>query len=105
MLAQVRRHTKFKYGYQVPNNYLEALMLDKQNGNKKWQDAVELELSQIDEYQTFKDNGRAIFKGKDILNAPKGYKRIRVHLVFDVKHDGRHKARLVAEGHLTQLPV
>ncbi len=61
MLAQFRRHTKFKYGYQAPNNYLEALMLDKQNGNSKWQDAVELELSQIDEYQTFKDNGKAIF--------------------------------------------
>ena len=29
----------------------------------------------------------------------------RVHMVFDVKHDGRHKARLVADGHLTQTPV
>ena len=26
-------------------------------------------------------------------------------LVFDVKHDGRHKARFVAGGHLTQVPL
>jgi Reverse transcriptase (RNA-dependent DNA polymerase) len=25
--------------------------------------------------------------------------------VFDVKHDGRHKARLVADGHLTDIPL
>jgi hypothetical protein len=30
---------------------------------------------------------------------------IRVHLVFDIKHDGRHKARLVADGHLTGIPL
>lgn len=26
-------------------------------------------------------------------------------MVYDVKHDGRHKARLVAGGHLTETPV
>ena len=36
---------------------------------------------------------------------PKGYQKIRVHLVYAVKHDGRHKARLVADGHLTEVPV
>jgi hypothetical protein len=35
------------------------------------------------------------------VNAPSGYKKIRVHFVFDVKRDGRHEARLVADGHLT----
>jgi len=25
--------------------------------------------------------------------------------VFDVKHDGRHKACLVADGHLTDIPL
>jgi hypothetical protein len=34
-------------------------------------------------------------------NVPSGYKRIRCHMIYDVKHDGRHKARLVAGGHLT----
>ena len=36
---------------------------------------------------------------------PEGYKRIPVHFVYDVKHDGRHKARLVAGGHLTGTPL
>ena len=30
---------------------------------------------------------------------------IKVHLVFTVKFHGRHKARLVAEGHLTPEPI
>ena len=55
-----------------------------------------MELDQQDEYSTFKDVGDT---------PPKGYKKIRVHLVFDVKHDGRHKARLVADGHLTDIPL
>ena len=46
----------------------------------------------------FKDQGKR-------LDIPKGYKKIRVHLIYDVKHDGRHKARLVADGHLTDIPV
>ena len=38
-------------------------------------------------------------------------KKINIHtrkfkfLIFDVKHDGRHKARMVADGHLTDIPV
>ena len=70
----------------------------KSNGNTKWQDAVALEMQQLDEYDTFKDIGK---------NAPisSDYKKIRVHLVFAVKHDGRHKARLVADGHLTDVPI
>ena len=31
--------------------------------------------------------------------------RIKVHLVFAVKFDGRHKARLGADGHLTAEPI
>ena len=36
--------------------------------------------------------------------APEGHKKIKVYLVFDMKHDGGHKARLVASGHLTDIP-
>ena len=32
-------------------------------------------------------------------------KQIRVQLIFAVKHDGRHKARLAAGGHLTPDPI
>jgi hypothetical protein len=99
-LRQVRRSAVYKFGYQVPRTYREALEIDAKNGNTKWQDAVSLELSQIDDYSTFTDIGH-----KDQAKIPKGYQKLRVHLVFDVKHDGRHKARLVADGHLTGEPV
>jgi hypothetical protein len=36
---------------------------------------------------------------------PSGYKKIRAHLVYDVKHDGCHKARIVANGHLMMVPI
>ena len=34
-----------------------------------------------------------------------GHKNIRVHLVFDVKHDGCHCTRLIAGSHPTDVPV
>ena len=91
---------RYKYGFEVPRNYEHALRLDERNKNTRWQDAVILELRQIDEYKAFTDHGHHT-KSKP----PDGYKKIRVHLVFDVKHDGRHKARLVADGHLTDIPL
>jgi hypothetical protein len=47
-------------------------------------------------HQTFIDKGH-----HTNTKTPDGYKKIRVYLVFDVKHDGHHKARLVADRHLT----
>ena len=87
---------KYKYGYEVPKNYADAVRLDERNKTTKWQDAVALEMTQLDDYKTFKTYGRV---------KPSGYKKIKVHLVFDVKHDGRHKARMVADGHLTDIPL
>ena len=40
-----------------------------------------------------------------MINAPAGYQKITVHLIFAVKYDGRHKARLAADGHLSPEPV
>ena len=37
--------------------------------------------------------------------APKGYKNIRSHFVFDVKDDGLHESRLVYDGHSTNVPL
>ena len=56
-------------------------------------------IEQINEYSTFTDMGH-----HTKTTSPSEYKKIHVHFVFDVKHDGRHKARLVADGHLTDLP-
>ena len=55
-------------------------------------------MDQLHKYNAFQSLG---------LNArkPEEYKMIRCHLVYDAKHDGRHKARLVAGGHLTDTPL
>ena len=34
-------------------------------------------------------------------SSPEGEEQIRVHFVFDAKHDGSHKAILVVDGNLT----
>jgi hypothetical protein len=59
---------------------------------------MKLETEQLQEYHTFTDLGRD-------AKPPEGYRKIRVHFVFAVKHDGRHKARLVADGHLTETTI
>ena len=97
-LRSYRRDPIYQYGYRVPRTPEEAIAIDKANNNTQWQDAMALEMAQLNEYETFKDLG----KGSP---GPVGYQKIRVHFVYAVKHDGRHKARLVAGGHLTETPI
>ena len=80
------------------------MRLDKENSNTHWQDAMDLELTQIHEYKVFKDTGKAQFHNGKVVT-PDGFQKIRVQFVYAVKHDGRFKARLVADGHLTKEPV
>ena len=87
---------RYQYGVEVPRNYEDAIRLDVLNKNTMWQDAIAKEMGQIQEYEVFKDNG---------YNEPRDHKKIKVHLVFACKHDGRRKARLVADGHLTEVPL
>ncbi len=85
---------KYKFGVQVPRDAEEALKLDEQNGDKLWREAIDTELGQILEYETFK----VLERGEE---APDDHTFVTLTLIFDVKHDGRRKARLVAGGHLT----
>ena len=64
-------------------------------------------MDQINEYKVFQDHGNAQIdpKSRKVSNGLDGYQKIRVHLIFAVKHDGRHKARLVAGGYLTPDPI
>ena len=102
---QAKASKKYKHRWEVPRDYAHALQLDIQNGNNKWKDAIDLEIEQIKEYQVFKDYGKAVYEKNKITNAPEGHQKIRVHFVFDVKHCGKFKARLVADGHLTKEPM
>jgi hypothetical protein len=91
---------RYKFGYCIPRNYDEAMQFDLKNGNTLWREATGLELSQLAEFDTFRDLGH-----KDTASPPTGYKKIRTHLIYDCKHDGRHKAWMVADGHLTDIPL
>jgi hypothetical protein len=91
---------RYKFGYCIPRNYDEAMQFDLKNGKTLWREATDLEMSQLAEYNTFRDLGH-----KDTAPPLTGYKKIHTHLVYDCKHDGRHKARMVADGHLTDIPL
>jgi hypothetical protein len=84
-LRSFRTAPKYMYGFEVPKDYEHAVRLDRRNGNDKWTESTRLEMEQHNEYDTFTD------KGKD-GPAPTGFKKIRVHLIYAVKHDSRHKA-------------
>ena len=88
------------FGFQIPKDYAEAIRFDLQNNNSKWGESTALEMAQLMEYDTFIDKG--VFHESKI---PKGYKKITMHLIYVVKHDGRFKSRLVAGGHLTDTPI
>jgi hypothetical protein len=81
------------YGYRIPQDYAEAVAFDLENGNTLWQDATKLEMAQMDDCEVFKD--MSLYNE---IGIPTGFEKIRVHLVFAVKYDGRHKSRLVADG-------
>ena len=82
-IHQVRASARYQHGFQVPKDY----------NNTHWQDAMDLELTQIHEYKVFKDTGKAQFHNGKVVTPDA------------VKHDGRFKARPVADGHLTKEPV
>jgi hypothetical protein len=89
----------YKYGFQVPRTVKEALEIDKPQNNTRWKESImALEISQLQEYETFHDLGKGAL-------TPAGYKHIQVHMVFDIKHDGRHKSRMVAGGHMNDVPL
>jgi hypothetical protein len=82
----------------VPKNHQEAVKIDKRNGNTKFQDAEKEEIAALNSKECFKNLGKG-------TETPTGYKKILCHFVYDVKFDGRHKARFVAEGHGTDTPI
>jgi hypothetical protein len=95
-----RNAPRYKFGYHIPCNYDEAMQFDLKNGHTLWREATNLEMSQLAEYDTFRDLGH-----KDTAPPPTGYKKICTHLIYGCKHDGRHKAWMVADGHLTDIPL
>jgi hypothetical protein len=95
-LQAFRRIPKYKYGILVPLDHPQTMEFDCKNGNTFWRDAKIIGMDQIDSYSIFEDHGKG---GKPPVN----HKKIRCHMVNDIY--GFHKARLVADNHLTKSPV
>ena len=86
------------YGHRVPRNHREAMELDHKNGNNLW--VISEKTSQLREYHVFNDLGH-----KYTITAPTTHKKISLHFVYAVKHDGRYKSRVVTGGHLTDTTL
>ena len=71
--------------------------MGKRNGRNLWSNVTRTKMGKLTEYDIFKD------LGKDSPSLA-GYKKIWVHLMYDVNHDRHHKTRLVPDGHLTDIP-
>jgi hypothetical protein len=82
------------HGVKVPRTVKEALQFDKENGNTLWTDAIKKEMTSQHEMETF----ILLMEGK----LPDGdWQYAPLRMIFTVKSDGRHKARLVIGGHVT----
>ena len=99
-LHSLKYSPRYKYGFEIPKNYANTERLGRRNGNDDWKKGNKLIHEQLKEYKVFTDKGK--FADYRI---PRGYQLIRVHTIFDVKVDGRHKAQVVANGHLTATPT
>lgn len=61
---------------------------------------MKLKMRQLSDYEVVSNQSKFC-----VAKIPKVYKKICVHTTFDVKHDGRHKACVVANSNLTEAPA
>jgi hypothetical protein len=88
--------TSHKYGLELPTSISHSLVLDKQNGDTFWRDALSKEMHNVGiAFQVLPD-------GKD---KPVGWSKVTGHIIFDVKMDFTRKARWVLDGHKTPNPI
>ena len=97
-IAAVNNKTKkksHKYDIEVPRSIAHAYELNQKNGDTFWRDAIKKEMTNV--LVAFEILGH----GQD---APRNFKELGVHLIFDMKMDMTQKARLVANGHKVANP-
>ena len=83
----------FKYGVEVPKSTKHAEELDAQHGNSLWKEAYQKEIVSLLSLGCFD------FRPPDSKPGP-DYQFVKLTMIYEVKQDGRRKARLVAGGHL-----
>ena len=98
IIAAVNNKTKkksHKYGIEVPRSVAHTYELDQKNGDTFWRDAIKKEMTNILVAFEILEHGE---------EAPRNFKELGVHLIFDVKMDMAQKAQLVADGHKVADP-
>ena len=84
-----------KYGIEVPKSVEEALAIDAATGTDFWRKAIDKEMA----------NNRVAFEFlDDDAPIPVGYRKMRGHMIFDIKLDLTRKARWVADGSQSEMP-
>ena len=84
-----------KFGIELPKTVEQALAIDARTNTDFWRKAIEKEMKNVMTAFEFRDDDKVL----------PGWKKIRCHMVFDIKaHDLSRKARLVAGGHMTDPP-
>lgn len=93
---------RYKCGYQVLRDYQHDKEFDLQDGNTMWQDATDLDMSQLLNLRNMTHSRTFAAKQAQHLHT----RRFAcIWLVYDIKHNGWHKARMVADEHVMAVPV
>ena len=90
---------KFKYGLEEPRNIKRALEIDAEREDTKWCDYMALGVYSLIDIDCFE------FKPAVTKPPNSKYQETKLHCVFAIKHDLRRKSRLVAGGHLIDVPT
>jgi len=86
-----------KFGIEVPRSVAGAYTLDKKNGNTLWANSIAKEMKNVRIAFKILANGDKV---------PIGFQRMRCHMILDIKmEDLRRKSRLVAGGHMIDVPA
>ena len=93
--SRVRKSTH-KCGIKISNFIKHAEEIDRLNKNTLWQDALKLEMTNVEvAFKILEDNE----------HVPPGYRKSSGHIIWDLKMDFTRKARWVKDGHRTPEPL
>jgi hypothetical protein len=100
--------TTHKFGFCMPTSVNEALVIDHEEGNSLWRDAIEKAMRPT--FEKWIVLGGVIGDGTIAHACSKhylvGYQEIKCHMVFDIKVENLvRKVRFVAGGHTTETPA
>ncbi len=91
--GRISRPVLIKYGVTVPRSVRHAYELDRESGTTFWTDAIKKEIESLLALECFSFHDPGYKPNSDFQFA-------KLSMIFEVKQDGRRKARLVAGGHM-----